>query len=261
MSDYLEVMHGQGCLSHAFDGQAGKDFWKIFDDVSVDLKTEVSKLFEGWLPSFSTETYITCVSEHRDKEDIIGRLSMWRGYSGRQGVALVLKNDVFLSSGNTVGLASSPVEYLDENDFSAHLSDIVLNIKNNIDFIKGKTPENLKSYIFNMVKFAVLATKHPGFKEEKEWRVIYCPFLEKEKKLEKEIQSINGVPQAVYKIPLRNIPEFGLEGMAIPQLLDRIIIGPNDFGWPMRDAFVQLLAESGVENPEDRVFVSNIPIR
>lgn len=261
MSDYLEVMHGEGCMSAAFSSQTGKDFWAIIDAISPDLKTEISNLFDGWLPSFMTETYITCVSEHLAKEDTLGRLSMWRAYSGRLGVALVFKNEVFRTPGNTVGLTASPVEYLDDPGFEIHLREIVSGLENNIEFIRNQSSETLKAYIFNMAKFALLSTKHPGFEEEKEWRIIYCPFLEKEQNLPEKIQSVNGVPQNIYKIPLKDNPDLGLSGLEIPNLLDRVIIGPNDFGWPMRDAFVQLLGESGVENPNERVFVSNIPLR
>jgi hypothetical protein len=61
-----------------------------------------------------------------------------------------------------------------------------------------------------MLAFAVLCTKHPGFAEEAEWRVIHCPWWENSPHLLKETELIQGVPQPVYKIALEDIPEKGL---------------------------------------------------
>lgn len=262
MNDYSEVLHGMDCLWSAFNNSpSGNNFWNVFEPVFDGLKVEVSNLFEAWLPYFKTETYISCFSEHPKKDDLFGRLSMWREYSGRQGVALVFNVDVFHETGNSIGLAASPVEYLGEAAFLRSFKRLVSNLEANKEFIQRQPRETLKAYIFNMAKYAALATKHPGFGEETEWRIIYCPFLEKEQHLEKSIESIGGIPQTIYKIPLLDIPEFGMAGMTVPALLDRLIIGPSDFSWPMREAFIRLLADVGVPDPENRVSISNIPLR
>ena len=72
---------------------------------------------------------------------------------------------------------------------------------------------------------------------------------------------ISGVPQPVYKIPLNDLPDEGLVGLRIPELVDRVIIGPTDYPLAMFDAFTDALHEAGVEKPHERVFVSNIPLR
>jgi hypothetical protein len=79
-----------------------------------------------------------------------------------------------------------------------------------------------------MVRFATLATKHPGFAEEQEWRILYAPTLQESKWVTNEIVTLDGIPQLVYKLPLQNISEVGLTA-GIPELLDRIIIGPTQF--------------------------------
>ena len=35
--------------------------------------------------------------------------------------------------------------------------------------------ETVSASAFNMLRFAVLCTKHPGFLEEREWRIIASP--------------------------------------------------------------------------------------
>jgi hypothetical protein len=78
-----------------------------------------------------------------------------------------------------------------------------------------------------MLAFAAVCTKHPGFGKEVEWRVLHAPWWEKSAYLKKELEVVQGVPQAVYKIPLKDIPEAGLSRITIPALIDRIIIGPT----------------------------------
>ena len=112
-----------------------------------------------------------------------------------------------------------------------------------------------------MLAYAAACTKHPGFLEELEWWVIHFPWWEKSTDLIKEIEVVQGVPQPVYKIPLVNIPEKGLFGLTVPDLIDGIIIGPTRDPLAMREAFVGLLDETGVEQPDRKVFVSNIPLR
>jgi len=94
-----------------------------------------------------------------------------------------------------------------------------------------------------------------------EWRVVYSPSLEESEYLKKEIIVFRGVPQPIYKIPLKDLPEEGLIGIEIPSLLDRIIIGPTEYSQVMYEAFCDLLLEAGVENPSDKVSISNIPLR
>ena len=72
---------------------------------------------------------------------------------------------------------------------------------------------------------------------------------------------IGGTPQLIYKIPLQNVPEEGFHGVEIPELIDRIIIGPTQYDSATREAFVDRLGEAGVSDPEDRVIVSKIPLR
>ena len=134
-------------------------------------------------------------------------------------------------------------------------------IEDNIDFVRSLSREALFGCVFHAFKFASICTKHPGFREEKEWRVIYIPEMEKSTLIKKDIEVINGTPQPVHKIPLKDVPEEGLVGIEIPELIDRIIIGPTDYGVAMLEAFRDLLSDAGVENPIDRIHVSSIPLR
>jgi Protein of unknown function (DUF2971) len=226
------------------------------------LSTEIENLVNSWRGRLVFDTYLTCISEHRNKEDPFGRLSMWRGYGETTGVALVMNNSPFLTPSDALKAYTSPVAYPDQKEFEKQFGRVVNNIESEIDFLKQKDRQLVKNYLFRMLVFAAVSTKHPGFEEEKEWRIVYFPRLEKSDYLVKDIQVIQGVPQPIYKIPLKDIPDEVLAGAKIPALINRIIIGPTKYPpQAIWEAFRDLLAEAGVENPDDRVVASEIPLR
>jgi hypothetical protein len=65
----------------------------------------------------------------------------------------------------------------------------------------------------------------------------------------------------MHKIPLKDVPEEGLIGLNLPQLIDRVIIGPSRFPVGIHDALLALLTEAGVENPVSKIIVSDLPLR
>jgi hypothetical protein len=52
-----------------------------------------------------------------------------------------------------------------------------------------------------------------------------------------------------------------LADLDFAQIFDRLIIGPSPYPWPMYEAFKAALTEAGVKDAQERVFVSDIPIR
>ena len=91
--------------------------------------------------------------------------------------------------------------------------------------------------------------------------MIYNPSYEKSARIISDIQSIDGAPQHIYKIPMKNFPEEGFYGAEIHELIDRVIIGPTQYPWAIRDVFVEILKESGMQDAHERVCVSDIPLR
>ncbi len=261
MNDFMEIEHGLECLTKAYDGKVGDRFKAALDGVFEGLRVEVEQLFREWAPAIRTDTYFTCVSEHLDDEDRIGRLSMWRAYGEATGVALVVNNTAFLTESTALKVISSPVAYLSDTMFEQKFAGIADGIVEHSEFLRAQDRATILGWVFHMFRFAVLCTKHPGFKEELEWRVVYTPTLDKSHRLIRDIQVIGGTPQPIYKIPLRNVIEENFRGAEIPELINRIIIGPTRYPWAAHEAFVQLLHEAGVEDPQNRVFVLNIPLR
>jgi hypothetical protein len=260
MNDYMEVEHGLQCLYTAYgESEGGKEFKATLDTLGDKISNEVEALFNGWTPQIRTDTYFTCISEHDPAEDTFGRLSMWRAYSEGTGVALVVNNTPFLTVSDALKANTSPVAYLDNKAVGAEFARVAANMRKDMELLKGLPRETIVGYVFSMLRFAALCTKHPGFKEEREWRIVYSPSFAKSDDLIREVRTIRGVPQPIYKIPLRDLPNF--KGIEIPALLDRLIIGPTAFPVAMHDAFVEALSDAGIPNAPQKVFISDIPLR
>jgi hypothetical protein len=75
------------------------------------------------------------------------------------------------------------------------------------------------------------------------------------------VEIVRGMPQTVLKIDLQDHPDRGLTGLALPTLLNRIIIGPCEFPLVVVKAFGKLLTDAGVPEPGSKIFVSGIPLR
>jgi len=261
MNDFMEVEHGYRCLLSAYQGEAGIKFKDVLDRLHPGFRQGVENLFDGWSQSFKSGTYLSCISEHLDSEDTVGRLSMWRAYGGDTGVAIVLNNKPFVSPSDALRAYTSPVAYLGPEQFKAEFQRIANRMEENTKFLSEVDITLLTGFLFNMFRFSVLGTKHPGFHEEREWRIIHTPGLENSDRLLKDIQIVRGTPQVIYKIPLKDIPDEGFVGAEIPQLVDRVIIGPTQYPLTMYQAFVELLTDAGVENAGSKVWVSDIPLR
>lgn len=261
MNDYMEVDHGFDCLNAAYKTEPGNVFSRALDACFTGLSEDIKNYFNEWLPHIRRDTYITCVSEHSAEEDQNGRLSMWRAYGGQAGIALVIKGDMMFNESDALGAYSHPVAYLSADRFAVEFLEIAKNIENEAEYIKSLDREIVKSFLFSMLRFAVLCTKHPGFHEEREWRVVACPTLRPSKLLVPTVEVVRGVPQTVLKIDLLNQPDQGLVGLSLSELLDRIIIGPCEFPQVILGAFRQLLAEAGVPDLDNKIAVSDIPLR
>ena len=261
MNDYLEVQYGLDCLANSYTGPLGTQMKEFLNSLHDDFSEELEDLFDGWSPTFFRQTFLFSISEHDAQENEYGRLSMWRAYSSGTGIAFVLKAQPFFQPSDALRAYTSPVAYLEQVEFDHEFSRVLQNLKNNEDFIQGMSRRELMGRMFNSFKDAVLNTKHPGFKEEREWRVIYNHELEKSDRLEKDVKVIGGNPQIIYKIPLKNSPEDNLHHMEIGEVLDRVIIGPTEYPEAAQAALIDHLANLGIEDAETMVTVSNIPLR
>lgn len=143
----------------------------------------------------------------------------------------------------------------------ARLERVVRDVNTNVAFLQTFPRDRLQLVVFSLLTSIAVCTKHVGFREEQEWRVIYLPNYWPSELMKPSTQTVAGIPQIIYEVPLKEDPEHEVNGVGIPALVERIIIGPSAYPLPMAMAFVDALRKSGVPDPEKRVVVSNIPIR
>lgn len=261
MNDYMEVDHGVFLLQRAYEKFIKSEFSQLFDPIFPGFCDELANKYDSWLPDFRNETYLACLSIHDDAEDDFGRLSMWRAYGGQNGVAIVLNNSPFISESNALHVYSSKVNYSNGDGFDAVFHKIISKLNANRNLLPRIQKEIIIELIFHKFLFSVICTKHSGFKEENEWRILHNPILWPSKRVNKSVEIIRGIPQQIIKVPFKSYPEEGLSGLEIESLVDRIIIGPAQYPVAIKDAFIDLLSKCGVKNPEAKVHISHIPLR
>ncbi len=265
MNDFMEIEHGFECLNAAYKGNKEKVI-SILDGIFPGACEKLEQRFNSWLPHFRTNTYIACISEHGDEttgdeEDKIGRLSMWRAYGGVTGVAIVMNGGPFLRPSAALKAYTSPVAYLSVDKFEEEFHRLLDGIAENSAVLKMMGEEAIVDQMFEAFRYAILCTKHPGFREEREWRVIYNHVFDKSDRLIADVQSIRGTPQPIFKIPLINIPHEGLSGIELAELIERVIIGPTQFPVAIMEALTSLLSAAKMTDASSKVFISDIPLR
>lgn len=240
MNDFSEISYGINLVHKIFYGPEGEKFRESVEDIFPGSMKKAADLLAGWEHDWRTETYIACVSVHNTEEDNHGRLSMWRAYGN---TALVLNNTPMMAETDLLAVYSVPVAYLSPPLFSAFLERVTNNILIDRKYLQSLGQDTLVSYINNYLFRLAIATKHPGFKEEREWRLYYRPTERRSPGMSEEVAVLGGVPQKVYKLRLENEPHNGLHSADIPTLLNRVIIGPTAYPYVVYKAFVQALED------------------
>ena len=260
MNDFSEIQYGLKLMSDARSKPAGVRLRQTASELFPGVIEQSDFLLEYLKPDWRLETYLSCWSLHDPAEDQTGRLSMWRAYGD---VALVLRNQVFHAFGEQTGIESLPVNYFSLKDYEEHLEQVRRNICNNTESILKGGKHKFEDDLSRMAFATAMRTKHPGFREEDEWRVWFRPtdMPDPMAVLAEKVVVIDGVPQNVWVLPLRDDPEKGLRQADMGSLLDRIILGPTAYPYVSARAFVALLEKAGVPDAANKVVVSDIPLR
>lgn len=224
MNDYSELHHGISRVISFFRDENAKQFWDRLENLHVGLAREVRELYDNWLHDLRYNTYMICVSEHQADENVIGRLSMWRAYGQPNGVALIFNAAAFHNSSDAVQTYSHPVFYFSDEQVKAVFTQVVHGVVME-DVVAAMSKDDLKNYVYNMLETFSLGLKHPGFREELEWRVVHRPGAAASDRVSCSVQSVRGVPQRVYSLPLANVEEEDLHGVAITDRSETRTIG------------------------------------
>jgi hypothetical protein len=116
---------------------------------------------------------------------------------------------------------------------------------------------------FALVKGLALVTKHSGFLEEKEWRIVYNPDRDTTGALKPFLSyhiGDRGVEPKL-KYPVGHIANVSAPDLALERLIERIILGPS-VSSPLALRSVQRMLDS-VQKPHYKSLLrpSTIPLR
>lgn len=262
MADYREVQHGFDIYNRYFQNpEKRKAFDEAFDACSLGVATEAIKTFDNWSNDLRLNTYISSVSEHRESEDLHGRLSMWRAFGTGPRVAIVFRFPYVSAAGHALAINFSPVAYLAEPAVHAVIDQAVANVRANSDYLRTLDRDLLVRLAFQMLVSGIVCLKHEGFHEEREWRAIYTPKRWSSELMEIATEVIAGVPQVIHKIPLDGSVSPLIGDLEFAQVFDRLIVGPTQYPYPICVALAEAIKGAGVADAHNRVRFSEIPIR
>lgn len=254
--------------------QAGIEQFPYYAQIAVMDQARTNILFQAFshyvehmAETTVTDTYILCLSEHRPG-DTDGTLSMWRSYANQGHGAAIVFNARNISEPPQAPLAIGKVIY---GTLKERIT--ILNHGLNewaITTLDAQLQDNQLHLAalgaFQFIKAFALMTKHVGFSEEAEWRIVYVPDLDPDGHLTGQLSyhiSPRGVePKLKFKIaPVQNGGAAG--SLSLASLVEFILLGPSIASPIAKAAFCRALVGTCLEDlaRQDRVFASTIPLR
>jgi hypothetical protein len=221
-------------------------------------------LYNDFDAKHALNTYVLCFSEHK-ADDKDGLLSMWRGYgNGGTGAAIVI-DTAKLNPDPDSPLVIGKVDYATQAKRLAWIKEKILALANHIQ--KSELTTDTLWYAahvwFHRLKTFAIFSKHTGFSEESEWRVVYFSDLDKNEKFKpffSHLATDRGMEPKL-KLPIKPISPNSPHDVILINLIDRIILGPSISSNLGVNSLKQMLKNIGKEVLAEKVVASEIPFR
>lgn len=190
---------------------------------------------------------------------------MWRGYgAGGGGVAIVF-DTAEIEANESSPLIIGPVKY---GTGAQRLEWITEKIGALAKILNGRTLSDddlyhAAFYWIERLKIFSLFTKHIGFHEEQEWRIVYMSERDHNDLL-KEMHGYAITQRGVEpKLKLRVKPLDGLfsQDLSFEKIVERIILGPTTSTALAANAVKRILATKGKSALAEKIIPSSIPFR
>jgi Protein of unknown function (DUF2971) len=210
------------------------------------------------------DTYVFCLAEH-DPKDNDGLLSMWRGYGQHGNGAAIVFDPSKITEVPTSPLIISKVSYVKDDQ---RIAQVQSSLNSWVELTASLALPDDKLYLaahtaFWLVKTLALVTKHSGFLEEKEWRIIYYPDRDETGALKPFLDYHIGnrgiEPKLKYKVG--HVASVSAPDLALERIIERIILGPS-LSTPLALRSVQRMLDS-IQRPHYKPLLrpSTIPLR
>jgi hypothetical protein len=259
MNDFMEISFGATCIVPALQELLPEAIPAV-DAVHPGLLNDCITRMANVEQVVNNHTYLTSLAEY-EPENRLGKLSMWRAYGGpTAGVALVFNLDVFENGNPDLGATLRPVLY-GADELVPVLTNMITALRDNTELLAKVPRERAQSIVFHALQDLVLTTKHEGFREEEEWRVIYSPQFSPSAFLRETPVAVGGIPQVIFPITLRDQPGLNMPDINLDQLIHRVIIGPCQYPEQVGHAFHEAMRLKDMTDPRGRMQFSSIPLR
>lgn len=266
MNDIEELQYGMDTGNFLLNtSKALKEAFETNETYDYFLKYFKS-LFQEYARDHVFNTYIACFSEI-DVDNNDGKLSMWRGYGDSgNGAAIVFDISKFGALKNSP-LVVSKVEYASLTDREKWISNSINNLAQLILKVEQNS-ENLEKIAYTWLerlKVFSLCTKHIGFEEESEWRIIYMPERDTKNALSKSCSYhiLNGEVEPKLKLKIEPLTDAINRDLSLEKIIDRIILGPSPSNKKSlsRKTFERMLIDIKRNSQIESLHISSIPYR
>jgi hypothetical protein len=172
------------------------------------------------------DVFMFCMSALPDGSNI-GLLSMWRGYGhDGNGVALVVNPFAIADANVDCSMIVGRVQYKHNEWQRKDLVEIVERLAAKLTKFRPNDPndrDRMADALFRRVLVFALFTKHSGFSEEREWRLILLPSETSALAPERRCTVVSpaGLPEPRYKTKL-----VELDAQSVVSVIPKLIAGP-----------------------------------
>ena len=184
------------------------------------------QLYSAFDNESAFDVYVFSCSEHDGGIGDDGLLSMWRGYgSDGNGVAMVFDMQRFAAAASPLLLRQ--VQYLSYEASEAWMESRLESFARTLARLEVPLAHmtDAAGALFERIKLFALFTKHLGFHEEREWRLVYLREHDKDDVLAQQLSYTIGARGIEPRLRL-TMQALGRGVPAIEELVERIILGP-----------------------------------
>ncbi len=264
MNDFSEITNGVELIAETLRADEGTLLNRLLKILGKGDSVQGAAFISGWdewIREHSANVFIGCLAEC-SPDETLGKLSMWRAYgSATGGVCFIFDTQPFVAETDLLGAYTLPVCYYKKTQIHQFLAQSISALEANESALSKLTSEELTNLVLGLLVFRAISLKHSGFSEEEEWRVVHLAGTPTSSHIQSSIENVGGIPQIVQKVSLLNDPDNGLHGADIPSLLHRVIVGPSKYPDVVGNALLEKLNSMGVENAQNKIVYSGIPLR
>lgn len=264
MNDLDEMRFGLTRGKAFFDQTDLESVCGIDGSAADQLRDHFNRYYAEYESRHALNVYVLCLSKHApDNTD--GILSMWRAYANNgSGAAVVFDTNALGPLVMDSPLILTPVRYASNVE---RLQWLERKIADWCAIIaKGNIPIDLlyipAYYLFSIILIFALSSKHVGFQEEHEWRLIYMPDRDEKDLLTDKFHYTVGARGVEPKLILKIAPLDGaIPSFTFSDILHSILLEPS-ISSPLAGAsVVRMLEKLDKGYLTQKVRSSTIPLR